>query len=146
MNSTLASSNKEEQGHWPDEPQATELHPDSGEGEARKRASHHLCEGPLPSVSRGVPHLPEPPDVVEGLEGSLEAEAEPGEEGLHGPRTLPFCGERSGVPARGCGQGNQGMACTMKQKHTARQRQSLQTHWEVQNTWLSTCQLPLETV
>ena len=42
-----------------------------------------------------APHLPEPPDVVKGLEGTLKAEAEPGEEGWHSPRTLPFCGEIS---------------------------------------------------
>ena len=43
---------------------------------------------------QGAPHLPEPPDVIKGLEGVLKAEAEPGEEGLHGPSTLAFCGER----------------------------------------------------
>lgn len=70
--------------------------------EARKRASLPPALG-VGSIlcPRGAPHLPEPPDVVEGLEGTLKVEAEPGEEGLHGPRTLPFCGERSRVPWSG---------------------------------------------
>lgn len=32
-----------------------------------------------------LPHLPEPPDIIEGFEGTLEAKAEPREEGLHSP-------------------------------------------------------------
>lgn len=41
------------------------------------------------------PVSPKPPDIIEGFEGTLEAEAEPGEEGLHGSRDLPFCEERN---------------------------------------------------
>lgn len=69
-------------------------------GEHKGSHAARLGAAPGPSVSSRTPHLPEPPDILEGLEGALEAEAEPGEEGLHSPRTFPFCGERSGMPAQ----------------------------------------------
>ena len=85
-----------------------------------------------------APHLPEPPDVVEGLEGTLKAEAEPGEEGWHSPRTLPFYGERS---PRAMVRGWE-----IKQKHTWANN-STETHLgNLKKPRRSYFHLPLETI
>jgi hypothetical protein len=86
--------------------QATEIHSKPGiKGGGKDNlkplpAQGGACPKCLGLTFSGASHLPESPDVIKGFEGTLEAEAEPGEEGLHDSSTLPSCGERGRGPPR----------------------------------------------